>query len=144
MPVQPKNQGVKRNRNLALSNQEYVSFAQKENSFELLSKNFPFLKSDEISSILKSSDNMEENMELLAQLKIKNAVKPYLEEQQQKLQKSCFGAKAPLVKETGYQAPRVSKKRGRQNFNQGMVPMQENVQDLGNRETRVSTQMEDT
>ena len=71
MPVQPKNQGVKRNRNLALNNHEYVSLPPKENSFELLSKNFPFLKTEEISNILKTSDAQDENVDLLAQLKIK-------------------------------------------------------------------------
>ena len=113
---QPKNHGVKRNRNLALGCHEYVSLPSADHSFEILSKNFPFLKNEEISHILRS-DAPEDESELLAQLKIKKAVQPFLEEQQQKFRASAFGQRAPILKETAQQ-PRVSKKRSRQAFNQ--------------------------
>ena len=63
-------------------------------------------------------------MDHLAQLRIKNAVKPFLEEQSQKFNKSSFASRAPIIKDTASKAPRVSKKRGRQNFDQGMSSMQ--------------------
>lgn len=90
--------GIKRNRNLALGSQDFIQLQAQQNSFEFLSKNFPYLAQDEIQQILNQPD--EENFELLSKLKNQRAVKPFLEEHTQKF-RAGFGTKAPVVKDLG-------------------------------------------